>query len=102
MRTIQRRKNWLASLLVPAMLACCLGYFSTHAQDGQYGLAATAELKAQLATRIEAREALTRQREHLEQRVRLLEDGTLERDMLDERVRQSLNFLTTDEITILR
>ncbi len=102
MRTIQRRKNWIARLIVPAVLLACLGYFSTHAQDGQYGLAATAELKSQLEARVGARDALTRQREHLEQRVKLLEDGTLERDMLDERVRQSLNFLATDEITILR
>ena len=37
----------------------------------------------------------------LEQRVRLMHDGTLEKDMLDEQARRALNLSQADEITIM-
>ena len=41
-------------------------------------------------------------REKLASRVRLLKDGNIERDMLDEQARYQLNFLHEDEIVIMR
>jgi cell division protein FtsB len=40
--------------------------------------------------------------EDLEARVRLLRDGTLEKDMLDEQSRRALNLSAPDEMTIMR
>jgi cell division protein FtsB len=42
------------------------------------------------------------QRMNLEARVALLQEGSMERDMLDEHARRSLNRAHTDEVVILR
>ena len=44
----------------------------------------------------------TARRLALEERVALMRDGTLERDMLDEQARRALNMSAADEITIMR
>ena len=102
MRTIQKRQTHLGRLIVPAITASFLAYFAVHAQSGQYGLQAKAKLSRDLAERSAELAELTRRREHLEKRVQLLHDGTLERDMIDEQARSALNLVTEDEIVILR
>ena len=44
--------------------------------------------------------SLVSKREKLQKQIQLLQDGTLERDMLDERARQALNLSRANEITI--
>ena len=102
MRTIQKRKTYLGQLIVPAITASFLAYFAIHAHSGQYGIEAKADLARQLANRSAKLDELTGQRERLEKRVQLLHDGTLERDMIDERARRALNVVTADEIVILK
>ena len=46
--------------------------------------------------------ALQIEREQLQNRVLLLKNGTIERDMLDEQARYHLNLLNHDEIVIMR
>ena len=50
----------------------------------------TVELQAEFAE-------LKQYRNSLEQRVRMLHDGTLDKDMLDEQARKSLNLTKSDE-----
>ena len=102
MWTRQHKKRHTGVLIVPAITALFLAYFGFHAFQGEYGLYSmyrlqerTAELEVQLAA-IEARLS------QLEQKVQLLHDGTLEKDMLDEQVRRALNYAHKDEITIFR
>ncbi|NDV88150.1 septum formation initiator family protein [Aurantimonas aggregata] len=102
MRTIQKRPTQIGRLIVPAITASFLAYFAIHAQSGKYGLEARASLTRELAVRTAHLDELTREREALERRVQLLHDGTLERDMIDERARRSLNVAMEDEIVILR
>ena len=45
---------------------------------------------------------LEREREELANRVALLKNGSLERDMLDEQVRYQLNMIHNDEIVVMR
>ncbi|TGT94587.1 septum formation initiator family protein, partial [bacterium M00.F.Ca.ET.163.01.1.1] len=45
--------------------------------------------------------AIKARRMELERRVKLMHDGTLERDMLDEQARKALNLSQADEITIM-
>ena len=47
-------------------------------------------------------EALREARRKLERRVSLLNDGSLERDMLDEQARRALNLARKNEIVIFR
>ena len=95
-----KRRN-TGRLIVPAIAIAVLSYFGFHAYRGDYGLNA----KERLADRIVHLEAelagLEGTRGKLEERLSLLNDGTLERDMLDEQARGALNLSRTDEITIM-
>ena len=102
MSTRQKKKSKLGRLIVPAAATVFFAYFGYHAVHGEYGLNAkmhlehrAMELKAKLADLVEEREAM-------EKRVSLLENATLERDMLDERARAMLNVARPDEIVIYR
>lgn len=102
MRTIQKRHSHMGRLIVPAITISFLAYFAVHAQSGRYGSKAEVTLTRELALRNAALEELAMRRQELEQRVQLLHDGTLERDMIDERARRALNVAMEDEIVILR
>ncbi|WP_026358321.1 FtsB family cell division protein [Aureimonas ureilytica] len=101
MRTKQRRKSWFTPLIVPAITLPCLAYFAAQSQTGRYGLEASEEMKIELAAKTKSYNDLVLTRKALEQRVKLLSDGTLERDMIDERARRALNMSNETEITIL-
>lgn len=88
-------------LIVPAIAVLFIAYFGFHAYHGEFGIyskyrleSRAAELTAELAT-------IRAERLHMEQRVQLLHDGTLEKDMLDEQARRALNLSHADEITIM-
>ncbi len=101
MWTRQYKKRNTGALIVPALAAIFLSYFGYHAWHGEFGINSSyaleeraADLEAQLA-------ALKRQRLQLEARLLLLQDGTIEKDMLDEQARRALNLSQSDEITIM-
>ena len=102
MPTRQYRKTGLSRLIVPALTMSFLAYFALHAQSGRYGSESKTLLTEELAKRTADYDAIVEQRHALEQRVQLLRDGSLERDMIDERARAALNMVTTDELVILR
>jgi cell division protein FtsB len=100
--TRQHRKRRAGVLIVPTITAAFLAYFGFHAFHGEFGIynkyrldQQAAELKVQLA-------GIKAQRQELEQRVQLLHDGTIEKDMLDEQARRALNLSREDEVTIYR
>lgn len=102
MWTRQHKQRNTGRLIVPVMSAALIGYFGFHAYHGEFGIynryrleAHTVELQARL-------DAVRAQRIHLERRVQLLHDGTLEKDMLDEQARKALNVSKADEVTIFR
>ncbi|MFN3549446.1 MAG: FtsB family cell division protein [Mesorhizobium sp.] len=102
MWTRQYKKRNTGRYIVPAFATLFLGYFGFHAFHGEYGIYSKyrlAERKAALLVELDRKRAV---REELEQRVLLLRDGTLERDMLDEQARRALNLSAPDEITIMR
>jgi cell division protein FtsB len=101
MWTRQHKQRNTGRLIVPSLCAVFLAYFGFHAYHGEYGInsrhkleAQTADLQAQLA-------AIKSRREAMEQRVQLLRDGTIEKDMLDEQARDALNLSMPDELTIM-
>lgn len=102
MWTRQHKKRKTGALIVPALAAIFLSYFGFHAWHGEFGINSSyalvdraAALEAQLA-------ALKVQRMELEARLMLLQDGTIEKDMLDEQARRALNVVHQDELTIMR
>ncbi|MBI1619562.1 FtsB family cell division protein [Aquamicrobium zhengzhouense] len=102
MWTRQRKKRSTGAFIVPAIAAVVLSYFGFHAFHGTYGLNAKIQLEERVATLEQNLALITKERVHLENRVQLLHDGFMEKDMLDELARRSLNLALPDEVVILR
>lgn len=102
MWTRQYKKRNTGKFIVPALCAAFLAYFGFHAFQGEYGIYSKYSLEAQTAELRAEHTELKQQRIALEQRVQLLHDGTLDKDMLDEQARRSLNLSNSDEVVIMR
>ena len=96
-----RRRITPGRFIAPAASLTILGYFLFHAFSGQYGIRAQIALDAQKAALQTELAALEVQRDRLKDRVALLREGTIERDMLDEQARRQLNLVHADETVIL-
>ena len=102
MWTRQHKQRNTGRLIVPAVSALFLAYFGFHAYHGEFGIYSKYLYEAQ-AVALQARlDAVKAQRVGMERRVQLLQDGTLEKDMLDEQARRALNLSKPDEIVIMR
>jgi cell division protein FtsB len=102
MWTRQYKKRNTGRLIVPAITLVVLGYFGFHAWHGEYGIYSKYRLDERVTQLDRELESVRAVRTRLESRVRLLQDGTLEKDMLDEQARRSLNRANMDEVVILR
>ncbi len=101
MATRYRRRHSVFRFVTPLATLIMLGYFGFHAFNGQYGIRARIAIDAhieELETRLAER---TKVRERLENRVTLLREGTMEKDMVDQYVRGQLNMLRDDEIVLM-
>jgi cell division protein FtsB len=101
MWTRHHKNRNTGKLIVPTISVLFLAYFGFHAYHGEFGIYSKYQLEAQ-AVELDAELAGIRaERLQMERRVQLLHDGTLEKDMLDEQARRSLNVSHADEITIM-
>ena len=85
---------------MPLIAVAFLSYFGYHSIHGGYALKATEQFDRQIVERQARLDKLTKQRMILEKEVQLMSDGSLERDMLDEKARLALNMSRSDEIVI--
>ncbi len=102
MSTRQTKNSNLHKLLLPSICAVLSCYFAYHSMIGKYGLDSykkTSEKVIQLEYRLAA---LHEESSELKSRVRLLLDGSIEYDMLDEQARYHLNLIQSDEIVIMK
>ncbi len=102
MATRQRKNSNLHRLFIPIFCLTLSAYFYYHSTTGKYGLEShkqTVERSLELQFKLAS---LQSEREELENRVLLLKNGSIERDMLDEQARFNLNLLHEDEIVIMR
>lgn len=102
MWTKHHRKRKLGRFVMPMITAAFLSYFGYHSVHGDYGLKATDVFARQKVEREGRLAELVATRQVLEKEVALMSDGSLERDMLDEKARSALNLSRTDEIVIFR
>jgi cell division protein FtsB len=100
MWTKYHKKRRLGRFVLPAMTVAFLSYFGYHCIHGDYGLRATEKFEQQRLVREKELADLVAKREHLEKEVALLSDGSLDKDMLDEKARYQLNYSRADEIVI--
>jgi len=101
MWTRQHKQRNTGRLIIPSLCAVFLAYFGFHAYHGEFGINSKYQLEAQKVALQAQLDAIKARRMELERRVRLMHDGTLEKDMLDEQARRALNLSQADEITIM-
>ena len=100
MWTKHHKKRKLGRLTLPVITVAFLSYFGYHSVHGDFGLRGLEEFERQRMERQARLDVLVRQRQILEKEVALMSDGSLERDMLDEKARFYLNMSRADEIVI--
>ena len=101
MWTRQHKQRNTGRLIVPVLCAAVLAYFGFHAYHGEFGIYSKYRMQAQIAG-LQAQLATVKgQRIELEQRVQLMHDGSLEKDMLDEQARRALNVSHGDEVIVM-
>lgn len=94
-------KRRFGLVVVPILGLGALVYLGYHLFEGERGLKASWALDQRLAKAEAERKDLAAEREKIESRVGLLREGTLDRDMLDERLRQMLNLAQPGDVVIL-
>jgi cell division protein FtsB len=82
----------------PVLGFCVVGYFAYHSIEGDRGLVAWLRLQDQIRTATAELSEQQAERKALERRVSLLKPESLDRDLLEERVRVVLNYARRDEI----
>ena len=100
MWTKHHRERKFGRLIFPAVTVAFLSYFGYHSIHGDYGLRAAQEFERQRIARSGELVELVKHRKQLERQVELMSDGSLERDMIDEKARYQLNMSRPDEIVI--
>jgi cell division protein FtsB len=101
MWTRQHKQRNTGRLIIPALCAVFVSYFGYHAYHGEFGIMSRSRLQAETVDLQAQLDAVKARRMELERRVRLMHDGTIEKDMLDEQARSALNLSRADEITIM-
>ena len=82
----------LRPYLPTAALAFLIIYFAFHAFTGDQGLLRSSQRSATLTAKSQELAALSDRRQELEVRARLLRNGSLSADLLEERARSRLGF----------
>ena len=90
----------LNTFIPTVVLAALIFYFGFNALTGDRGLLTTRQRAAQLAQDEAQLKLLQAQRTELEQRVRLLADDNLSRDLLEERAHVVLGFADPKDYVI--
>ena len=85
----------------PVLGVSTLAYFGFHAVQGDRGLMAWWKLRQHIEVASVRLNKVTKERQKLEQRVRLLHPESLDPDMLEERARIMLNYGHVDDIVAL-
>ena len=101
MGLLQEFRNRARYVVGPVLGLCAIGYFAYHGVHGDRGLIAWWKVKQRVVAAKEALVLSENEREKLERRVRLLNPGSLDPDMLEERARVMLNYGYADELVIL-
>jgi cell division protein FtsB len=100
--TRQHKNRKTGALIVPAITVVFLAYFGYHAYHGELGIDSRHHLEMRAAKLQAELDGIRERRATLEHRIKLLQDGTIEKDMLDEQARRALSLSHPDEVTILR
>jgi cell division protein FtsB len=96
---VARRSRFLVG---PVLGIALTGYFTYHLFEGDRGLNAWLRLNREIRTANANLDAVRAQRAALDLKVSELRPDHVDPDLLEERVRATLNLVSSDEIVIMR
>jgi len=99
LRALRRRAR---VVLGPILGIALTGYFAYHLVEGERGFNAWLRLNRDLRAATANLEAVRAQRAAIELKVSNLRPEHVDPDLLDERIRATLNLVSPDEIVIMR
>ena len=99
LRAVRRRAGFL---LGPVLGIALTGYFAYHLVEGDRGFKAWLRLNREIRTATTDLETLRAKRITLESRVSNLRPDHLDPDLLDERIRATLNLVSPDDVVIMQ
>ncbi|MEO5365355.1 MAG: septum formation initiator family protein [Magnetococcus sp. WYHC-3] len=80
---------------------CLCVYFSYHAVLGNRSLIKSYALEKQIETMSLEKVSVMEEQESLQKKVAMMRPGSVDRDMLEEQVRQRLGYRGADELVVL-
>ena len=99
LRVLRRRAKFI---LGPILGITLTGYFAYHLVEGDRGLNAWLRLSREIRTATANLDAVRAQRAALDLKVSELRPDHVDPDLLDERIRATLNLVSPDDIVIIR
>ena len=99
LRALRRRAHFV---LGPVDGIALTGYFAYHLVEGERGFKSWLRLNREIRTATANLEAVRAQRAALEFRVSNLRPEHVDPDLLDERIRATLNLVSPDDIVIMQ
>lgn len=99
LRALRRRAWFIVGPILGIMLT---GYFAYHLVEGDRGLNAWLRLNREIRVATANLEGVRAQRAALDLKVSELRPDHVDPDLLDERIRATLNLVSPDEIVIMR
>jgi cell division protein FtsB len=99
LRALRRRFRFIIS---PALGIALTGYFAYHLVEGDRGFKAWLRLNREIQTAGANLQAVEVQRAALDLKVSNLRPDHIDADLLDERVRSTLNLVSPDDIVIMQ
>ena len=99
LRELRRRAHLIVG---PVLGIALIGYFAYHLVEGDRGLIAWLQLTREIRAENAKLEAVRAQRQALDLKVSNLKPDHLDPDLLDERVRATLNMVAPGETVIMQ
>ena len=99
LRALRRRVHFIIGPIVGIALT---GYFAYHLVEGDRGFKAWLRLNREIRTATANLEAVRAQRAALDLRVSNLRPEHVDPDLLDERIRATLNLVSPDDVVIMQ
>ena len=98
-RAMRRRAH---SVVGPVLGIALTGYFAYHLVEGERGFKAWLRLNGEIRAATTNLEAVRAQRAALEVKVSNLRPEHVDPDLLDERIRATLNLVSPDDVVIMQ
>lgn len=102
MKALLQKQNFLRRNLLAVVGVCLSIYFSYHLIAGHRGYVRLMSLENQISQAQIEQEQLLTHRQQIEKKVVMMRPGTIDRDLLEERVRYVLGYHKAEEIILLQ